>query len=565
MDIRGWQEAPFPAAHCGHAWAAAFSPHGDQLATGGDDGVVRVWDLDTGRLGRAFALPCGPGGVTHLAWPGPDLFVTAGGETWRLGHGFGPPTKVEGLGKVIDAIGRWLVVRDPDTPRGLRWWRVPKAAFTKRTLGGPDVYESEGWRLAADAPGSLEVSGGNLVLSDVTDGHTIGAIPHPEVASRPWDGVLPHTAVARDGTLAFGCRGELWVRPRDGAWRSVALPAGRHIGRLTFSFDSRQLAVVGHHIDVVDVANADSLRMFDRVVEAVDVVCAARGTRVHVLYAGLGVATWCLRERKRVALHRLPEAVGAGTLARVVETPEGLLAVLQAGRGLITWDVATDTPHVHLPDVAERDGMRPIVAWPWVTFGPASGWLQVWDARAGACVWAGAVGRVPAEPVLHASGVLAIAQRAEHLADRVPGFRPGEGGVRVLPFRAGTERCLEGPTTPALALSPDAGRLALAGETLDLATGRSSPVSIRGDVCAWSPDGMRLAAAGRARTVFVWHDGAYATDELIGHRAPPRALAFSADGRRLVSVGGDGQVCVWSAATGRRLAVLPGFVEAAGS
>src|SRR5205085_1246686 len=52
--------------HTGVIWAAAFSPDGKQLATGGADGVVIVRDATTGAT--VAKLADAPGEIASIAW-----------------------------------------------------------------------------------------------------------------------------------------------------------------------------------------------------------------------------------------------------------------------------------------------------------------------------------------------------------------------------------------------------------------------------------------------------------------------------------------------------------------
>lgn len=71
---------------------------------------------------------------------------------------------------------------------------------------------------------------------------------------------------------------------------------------------------------------------------------------------------------------------------------------------------------------------------------------------------------------------------------------------------------------------------------------------------ALSPDGQRLATGSFDNTVRLW--SLETGTELIalrGHRASVHALCFDRSGERIIAVGDDGRVCVWSASQEARL------------
>ena len=97
---------------------------------------------------------------------------------------------------------------------------------------------------------------------------------------------------------------------------------------------------------------------------------------------------------------------------------------------------------------------------------------------------------------------------------------------------------------------------------------------------ACSPDGRTIATAGHDQRVLLWNiadlqefnfEQALASDTpvvskmsfraLVGHTAAVRSLAFSQDGRRLISGGHDNTVRIWSVESGQTLKTLRGHGE----
>jgi WD40 repeat protein len=121
--------------------------------------------------------------------------------------------------------------------------------------------------------------------------------------------------------------------------------------------------------------------------------------------------------------------------------------------------------------------------------------------------------------------------------------------------------CAFSPDSTLLAIpAPEAGALRLWNittnheETVPIARDNQGPPFV-----SFSQNGKRLVSSGR-RSVRIWNlAGALEKQTLAGHSGGISVLAFSPDGKLLVSGGKDHIVRFWDPVTGRVIRELPGF------
>ncbi|KAJ9647917.1 Ribosome biogenesis protein erb1 [Coniosporium tulheliwenetii] len=109
---------PFPTAcsvvfrgHEGRVRSLAIDPSGEYLATGGDDGTIRLWQLRTGRRTWSVKL-AGDEAVNVVRWrPGTEAFVLAAAAGENIFLVSPPRRKTRCRAKLSRRAGRWMGLR----------------------------------------------------------------------------------------------------------------------------------------------------------------------------------------------------------------------------------------------------------------------------------------------------------------------------------------------------------------------------------------------------------------------------------------------------------------------
>ncbi|HUE73801.1 MAG TPA: protein kinase [Pirellulaceae bacterium] len=333
---------------------------------------------------------------------------------------------------------------------------------------------------------------------------------------------------------------------------------------VAFSPDGERLASAGGDgmVKIWNSKTGDLLQTFRA--HSGSVVCVVfhpHGNHLATAGADLQVKVWDLttgQELFRRPCHAVRSLGGAYTVA--FRPPDGRL--LAAGNeGVVTlWDWENDRPsnpwqeyELHaLPVAFSPDGRR------LATGGAAQQLQRLWDVETGELLRTLPAHTLPVSALAFSpdGGRLASAS----LDRSVAVYDTTSGELLSTFLHTGNVLCV--------AFSPSGRRLASAGEdkivrVWDAATGREV-LGLRGhaEECkclAFSPDpeGWRLASASPDGTIRIWDASPLRANEgqesltFTEHTDELRSVAFSPDGRKIVSAGHGGLAKVWDPATGQ--------------
>ncbi|MPY63460.1 nSTAND1 domain-containing NTPase [Streptomyces spongiae] len=509
-----------------------FSPDGRTLAAGSRDGTARVWDVRDPR-----AVPTRPAAVltglgrnrVSVAFAPDGRTLAAGGASARgsrgevhlralAGNRSGRTRTLEADAPVkavaFAADGRTLAAGGTDG--SLRLWDT-RTRQTLRDLRAAGQVIA----VAFSADGRTLATGGDdrtVTLWDPADGTRTGALPgHGDdvngLAFHPRRDTL--AAASGDGTV------KLWD---TGTRTLLAIHHGHsdYVLGVAFRPDGRALATAGfdHTVALWNLAGSSLAAGADMPVSAV-AFAPDRRTLATVGHDGT------------VALWPYTEPAAAGTFLR--------------GR------------HGRLRDVAiSRDGRLLATAGDDRT-------VRLWDIRRK---------KLTATLRGHRGTVFAVAFAPDNRTlasagdDHTARLWSVTTGKEIAKFTGHTDY------VNGVAFSPDGRTLATASDDRttrlwSVTDRRQTGRPLRGHTgavwgVAFSPDGTTLATAGNDRTARLWDaaDRRQIGGAMTAHTGPVRSLAFSADGRTLATGGFDRTVRLWSARSRRLTATLTGHADA---
>ncbi|WP_224369146.1 nSTAND1 domain-containing NTPase [Hyalangium versicolor] len=494
--------------------SVAFGPKG-LLATGENNGTVRVWEISTGRL------------------------------LWRQeGH--------------VDAVKSLAFSRDGSTLASgsedstVRLWAVNTGRALRQLEGHTNFVLS----LAFSPDGSMLASGGGdktVRLWKVSTGEPLEKLAGP---------AAPSVSFSSEGLLQASGRGSTRVRQWDVRPGHAAVPQEQ------FAKDAQSPEPPEEpSSDILtpeQIANGDEALRQQPVNAAATLSATSPDGRLLAMVEG-GKS---VRLREKATGRLVRELFHGAPLQSLAFSSDG--RTLAAGGDDATvrlWDIATtrslrrleaNQPPVYFVAFSP-DGTK-------LVSGGSDQWIHIWDPVQGLEVrrQSAPLGLVRSVAINNAGDLLAAG------GDEALLFIFQEEKGPSPPYLS----TLNSPAPHPVSLSPDGGLLlsGAADGTLTLQTvinGRSTDTirRLKGPIhaVALSPDGETLASGGEDGSVRLYdvHRTSDNTsidprEPLRGHKGAVRAVAFSSDGRFLASAGDDKQVRLWDVRTSLPVATLKG-------
>lgn len=516
--------------------SAILSPDGQSLATCGDDGTVCLWDIESRTprwQAKAFS-----------------------GRAWRLAFAAD--------GKLLLSIGNEPTVK---------LWNVADGSSAGELTGNLESFES----LAVSLHGRIAATGqrhGWVILWDIESRREIHRF-------QSGTAIIHAVTFARDQPIlaAGGTDHSTWLWDISHPAEPRRLFRDEHLDEirsLAFSPDDRQLAIADRSgaVRIWTFSLGQASRLTELFATSppepqaprftTNNIPAHRGRTESVAFSPNGQQ---LASGGLDGLVKLWNPAPPNPVRVVFEDPVGQLsefALSPDGQSFVT----AERGHVALRDSQTGKELRLLSEdqehWRSVTWSADGHFVAASSSEGTLCWWNMQTPDAAPQRLAVSSGFKRV-----RFAPREPLLAVTQHDPKLLRFFRGH---LEQPpqqialtNCATIDFSPD-GRTFVTNESEDILLGDVATMTRRHtllghlrsiDAVAFQPHGHLVATAGSDRQILIWNvESGTRRHTLTGHRGAVQALAFSPDGRSLVSGDSTGAVKVWHVSTGQELCEL---------
>jgi WD40 repeat protein len=549
--------------------SVAFSPDGHRFATGGDNGSVRMWNTDTGQPIGASLTPeqsahesmVHSNSMTVVFSPDGHRLAAGGYDdmirTWNAdtGQPLGPPIKSATFGVmslVFSRDGHRLAGTGRDGT-AVRIWNVDTGQPAGAPITVPAAFVAS---LAFSPDGHHLVTGGDDAAVRVWDADT----GQPSVTMTVGDGGVFNVTFTPDGHRLISCCGaDRKVR----SWNAdTGQPAGDFsIGDangLAFSADASRLATTGadNVVQLWDTASGQpaGLPFAGHTAPVLAVAFSTDGQRLLSGGKDQTVRVWNLVAGDPLVGHK-------GNVNTVAYSPEGhTLASGGFDATVRLWD-AQSRQEIGEPLQGHTNQVTDVAFSPDGHRLASASWdntIHLWNADTGQ-----PIGKLTAPTELF--DVIAFSPDGRRLISVTKAVRSWNADTGE-PVGTPIRLQIKGQSGAQAAISPDLRVVATSASgdnTIQLYnadTGQPIGAPMSGHSngpasLAFSPDGRRLVSGGFDATVRLWDmaSGKQIGDTMSGHTSTVTGVAFSPDGTAIASGGGNGEVRLGDARTRQEL------------